>query len=153
MGTLLKIMVPVAVLALAAGCDLADTSSGYFALPEGDAARGQEIFISLGCTSCHRIPGLDLPIVATEGPVMVVLGGNVSRVKSYDELVTSIINPSHRLARGIASEKISAEGESLMAAYNDVLTVSELIDIVAFLQSEYKIIERPGYRYPVYEYD
>lgn len=142
----------IAGLALVSACDLAGMSSAEFALPEGDAGRGQELFVSLGCTSCHKIHGLDLPIVATEGPVMVVLGGGVSRVKSYSELVTSIINPSHRLARGIAKDRISQEGESLMAVYNEVMTVTELIDIVAFLQVQYEVIERPGYRYPVYDY-
>jgi hypothetical protein len=80
---------------------------------------------------------------------MVTLGGEVTRVKTYGELVTSIINPSHRLARGYPTEEVSAAGESLMAlAYlNDVMTVQQLIDLVAFLQARYEV--RP----PAYDAD
>jgi hypothetical protein len=80
---------------------------------------------------------------------MVTLGGEVTRVKTYGELVTSIINPSHRLAQGYPTEEVSAAGESLMAlAYlNDVMTVQQLIDLVAFLQARYEV--RP----PAYDAD
>jgi hypothetical protein len=148
----LNVVLTMATLVILSGCDLASTSSRGFALPEGDAGRGREAFVALDCTSCHRVRDLELPAPALEGPVMVVLGGGVSRVKSYDELVTSIINPSHRLARGFSKDGVSVEGESLMAVYNDVMTVTELIDLVTFLQSEYEVIQRPGYRYPVYTY-
>lgn len=36
-----------------------------------------------------------------------------------------------------------------MKNYNDVLTVQELIDLVAFLQSEYKIKSPIGIRIPI----
>jgi hypothetical protein len=142
----------LAILAGVSACDMTARSSQEFALPEGNAGKGQQAFISLQCTACHRLHNLELPAPEIEGPVMIVLGGGVSKVKSYSELVTSIINPSHRLARGIRKDEISAEGESLMANYNDVMTVTELTDLVAFLQSQYEIRPRPGYRYPVYEY-
>lgn len=148
----LKFLVSLVALLATAGCYPGGTSSSEFALPEGNAEHGKEAFVSLGCTSCHRVRSLDLPLPAAEGPVMVVLGGNVSKVKSYGELVSSIINPSHRLARGFSKDKVTLEGESLMVVYNDVLTVTDLIDLVAFLQAEYEVVQRPGYRYPVYEY-
>lgn len=84
---------------------------------------------------------------------MVVLGGGVSRVKTYGELVTSIINPSHKLARGFPPHRVSDESGSLMSPYNDVMTVTELINLVAFLQTRYEVKPRPGYRYPVYTYE
>jgi hypothetical protein len=93
-----------------------------------------------------------MPAPQVEGPVMVVLGGGVTRVKSYGELVTSIINPSHRLARRHPAGKISQEGQSLMTPYNDVMTVTQLIDLVAFLQAQYDVVPRPGYQYRVYKY-
>jgi hypothetical protein len=37
-----------------------------------------------------------------------------------------------------------------MTSYNDVLTVTQLTDLVAFLQAHYEKAERPGYKYPVY---
>ena len=75
----------------------------------------------------------------------------MTRIQTYGELVTSIINPSHRLARGYAVEEIaSEEGESEMKNYNDVMTVSELIDLVTFLQSHYSLREYEITRYPLY---
>lgn len=140
------------MLAVVSGCNMAPTSSRSFNLPDGDAGNGQEVFVTLECTACHRVRDLDLPAPQTEGPVMVVLGGGVTRVKSYGELVTSIINPSHRLVRRYPKGKVSQEGQSLMTPYNDVMTVTQLIDLVAFLQSRYDVVPRPGYRYPVYKY-
>jgi hypothetical protein len=141
-----------AALIATTGCDMSARSPQGFVLPEGSAERGQETFVSLGCTACHKIRDLDLPAPETEGPMMIVLGGGVTRVKSYGELLTSIINPSHRLARGFPKGKVSEEGESLMTNYNDVMTIAELVDLVAFLQIQYEVTPRPGYRYPVYTY-
>jgi len=123
------------------GCTPAPQSAAGFRLPDGDADRGQEAFVALQCHACHMVEGLDAEFVGT-GAAMVPLGGEVSRVRSYGELVTSVINPSHRLAEGFSREEIStAGGESLMAlAYlNEAMTVQELIDLVAFLQSRYEL--------------
>ncbi len=77
---------------------------------------------------------------------MIVLGGGVTRVKSYGELIASIINPSHRLAGRYPKGDVSEEGQSLMTPYNDVMTVTQLIDFVAFLLAQYDVVKRPGYR-------
>lgn len=140
------------MLAIVSGCDMVATSSRSFNLPHGDAGNGQEAFVTLECTACHRVRDLDLPAPQTEGPVMVVRGSGVTRVKSYGELITSIVNPSHRLARRYPKGEVSQEGQSLMTPYNDVMTVTQLIDLVAFLQARYAVVPRPGYRYPVYKY-
>ena len=42
------------------------------------------------------------------------------------------------------------EGESKMKNYNDVLTVKQLIDLVAFLQSRYELQPYEPTDYPVY---
>jgi len=119
-------------------------------LPEGDAARGQEAFIVLECTACHTIRDMELPAPEELGPVTIALGGKVSKVKSYSELVTSIINPSHRLARNFSKQPITKDGQSIMPIYNDVMTVTQMVDIVTFLESKYERIERPGYQYRLY---
>jgi L-cysteine S-thiosulfotransferase len=152
MHRVLNLWAGTALLAVVTGCNMAATSSQAFNLPEGDAGNGRNAFVSLECTACHKVRDLDLPAPQTQGPVMVVLGGGVTRVKSYGELVTSIINPSHRLARGFPADDTGRGGESPMAVYNDVMTVTQLIDLVAFLQSQYDVVPRPGYRYPVYKY-
>jgi hypothetical protein len=142
----------LAVLAVTSGCAPESGSSGEYYLPEGSAGNGQKAFVSLECTACHRVQGHDLPAPQTNGPMMVILGGGVTKVRTYGELVTSIINPSHRLARGFPTEEVSEDEQSRMTVYNELMTVQQLIDLVAFLQAEYDIIPRPGYRYPVYTY-
>ena len=60
----------------------------------------------------------------------IKLGGEVARIKTYGELVTSIINPSHKLAKGYPPEAVaSEEGQSKMKNYNDVMTVSQLLSV------------------------
>lgn len=145
------ILLTIAVIGIA-GCDAAMVSSQQLVLPEGDAQRGQQAFVDLECTACHTVSGIELDAPEEFGPVTIALGGRVSKVKTYSELVTSVVNPSHRLARNPFKQQIDVDGESIMPIYGDIMTVTQLVDIVAFLQSRYEGIERPGYRYPVYEY-
>jgi L-cysteine S-thiosulfotransferase len=139
------------LLVSVAACN-SGTAEQQIALPDGDPAKGQLAFAELQCTACHSVRDVNLPLPEHLGPVTLELGGKVSKVKSYGELVTSVINPSHRLARNIKKQQIDIEGESIMPVYNDVMTVSQLIDIVAFLQPQYTVVRRPTYRYPVYTY-
>ncbi len=122
---------------------------GDIYLPEGDAAKGKMHFVSLGCIGCHSVVDADLPEPAQPGAVRVLLGSRTSANISYGQLVTAIVNPSHRLSPRYRKDEVSQDGESLMISYNDVLTVTQLTDLVAFLQSSYKA-ERVGYKYPVY---
>lgn len=111
-----------------------------FNLPDGDADRGRAAFLELRCNSCHEVEGLE--IAYREGLAQVTLGGPTTRIKTHGELVTSIINPSHRIAPRYPEEQVTVNGESLMnAAYlNDVMTVQQLVDLVAFLQSTYQLM-------------
>ena len=113
-------------------------------LPQGDANRGREAFVDLRCHVCHEVDGFDppTPIVAE---TRVRLGGQSLRVKTYNDLVTSIANPSHRLARGYPPETVAVEGVSLMSLIylNDVMTVQQLVDLVAFLQARYEVVAPP----------
>ena len=132
------------------GCDQeARMSSKGFRLPDGDAEVGREAFLRLQCHQCHSIQGMELPEIPGQEPPYVELGGKVTRVKTYGELVTAIINPSHRIAHGYAKDVVSEDGESNMYIYNTHMTVQELIDIVMFLQPEYEVVPPPN-RYRVY---
>ncbi|MCG8651555.1 MAG: hypothetical protein MI861_17065, partial [Pirellulales bacterium] len=102
-----------AVLILGAGCTTSDPKSGKgFTLPEGDAERGKETFVQLQCTSCHTVSGLEFEKPENSSEKMVVLGGEKPKVTTYGELVTSIINPSHRFAAGYDEEEIKADSMS-----------------------------------------
>jgi len=132
-----------------AGCTPKPTSGKGFTLPTGDAEQGKVVFTQHNCHQCHRVSGIEPP-PEDEREMNIALGGEVRRISTYGELVTSVINPSHKLARGYGDDDVADEGQSRMANYNDVLTVSELIDLVAFLQSKYSIRPPEITDYPMY---
>jgi hypothetical protein len=139
------------ILGLIAGCDAGSKSAKGFTLPEGNAELGQAAFVQLRCYDCHTVAGVILPVAEESNQVVVRLGGEVARIKTYGELVTSIINPSHRLASGYAATLVAtAEGQSRMTVYNDVMTVRQLTDLVAFLQSHYELRPYQQTDYPIY---
>ncbi len=111
-----------------------------FVLPEGDLGKGKQAFIEMNCHQCHSVAGETLPEYGSPSEVQLHLGGEVYKVKTYGQLVTSIINPQHVISKGyletLAKEK--REGAvSPMPVMNDRMTVAQLIDIVAFLNSCY----------------
>ena len=142
-GTILT----VAVLLSACDEDKVMSERG-FRLPDGDAHSGREAFLYLQCNQCHTIKNEDLPIIPGTAPY-VELGGVVTHVKTYGELVTAIVNPSHKLADGYAKDKVSEDGVSNMYLYNDYMTVQELTDLVRFLQPHYDIAP-PRFQYRIY---
>jgi sulfur-oxidizing protein SoxX len=137
------------LLACMGGCEADRMSEKGFSLPEGDAMAGRETFLYMHCHECHSIRDVELPSVPIADPPFVELGGKVSRVKTYGELVTAIINPSHKLAMGYAVDAVANDGTSKMPNYNGFMTVQELIDIVMFLQPNYEVYV-PPYEYRIY---
>jgi len=136
-------------LAALGGCDQDRTMSERgFRLPDGNVDAGRESFLYMHCNQCHTIQGEELPPIAGFEP-FVELGGPTTRVKTYGELVTAIINPSHKLADGYPDELVSDNGKSKMYVYNGFMTVQELTDIVMFLQPHYEVIP-PEFQYRVY---
>ncbi len=124
-----------------------------FVLPPGDVTQGKALFTQLHCQHCHSIA--DIAWTGTPGgpDPQVQLGGQTTKLKLYGELVTSIINPSHKISQKSIAEKnwTLPDGTSRMetARYNDVMTVQQLVDLVAYLQSEYKLV-MPEHYYPYY---
>ena len=114
-------------------------------LPVGSADRGRNAFIDLECHACHSVEGKDLPAHSGSAEPAIALGGHTTRIESYGDIVTSIINPSHRLARSYRTSASSPERESPMAAQylNEVMTVQQLVDLVAFLHAEYENVPAP----------
>ena len=136
-------------LAALGGCDQDRTMSERgFRLPEGNATAGRETFLYMHCNQCHTIKDEQLPTVAGFEP-FVELGGSLTRVKTYGELVTAIINPSHKLADGYPEDLVFENGKSKMYVYNGFMTVQELTDLVMFLQSRYDVVP-PQFQYRVY---
>lgn len=134
MRALIPILLSVALLASACS----RKSAVGFRLPDGNVEKGKAAFVELKCYSCHKVDGVELPapVVVTHQPVMI--GGEVAHVQSYGELVTSIIHPSHRLSVEIKKEWEVDGKLSPMPDFNHVMTVEQMIDLVAFTQSHYK---------------
>jgi len=120
-------------------CESERRSPAGFRLPEGDVEQGRVAIRELQCHACHEIAGGGFPVPVADPPVPVRLGGATPFVKTDGQLVTSIINPSHSLTYGHLGELTQTAGESRMADYTEIMTVKQLVDIVAFLQSIYEV--------------
>ncbi len=137
-------------LVAVSGCDQqARMSEKGFRLPDGDPEAGREAFLYMQCHQCHTIKGEQLAGIPGQPPPYVELGGSVTQVRTYGQLITSIINPSHKLATGYAKQVVSEDGVSRMYIYNEYMTVQELVDLVMFLQPYYKVVA-PDFQYRMY---
>ena len=118
-----------------------------FHLPQGDIERGKTAFVAMKCYNCHKVSGVDLPAPVSTVATNVTLGGKVTYIQTYGELVTCVIDPSHSLADNFRKIRSGEVGKlSPMPEYNSIMKVQQLVDIVTFLQSRYTKIE-PPHRY------
>lgn len=132
------------------GCDSDSRSARGFSLPAGDPDAGKIFYTSMQCNSCHTLPGIDQLPATDDSNISVSLGGKVRVIKTYGQLVTSVINPSHRIAHSHASQNTDAMGQSKMRSYNDVMSVTQLIDLVSFLESQYELKPYKPSRYQTF---
>tara|TARA_E500000331_G_scaffold355011_1_gene409478 strand:- start:3898 stop:4407 length:510 start_codon:yes stop_codon:yes gene_type:complete len=132
-----------------------------FNLPKGDVEQGRATFILLQCNDCHSVASIPKagnranPLIDVEWSgdeagdgLHVQLGGETTRIKSYADLLTSIVNPSHKLSRPYNTDTTTEDGKSRMRNYNDVMSVQDLIDLVAFLQDKYTVWVPEYYTWP-----
>jgi mono/diheme cytochrome c family protein len=139
-----RAVLSAAVLLAVCGCEPQKSARG-FRLPDGNVDRGREAFVSLQCNSCHTVVGENFPAPERFN---IRLGGETARIRTYGDLVTSIINPSHVITARYVEELREAK-ESPMTNFNETMTVAQMIDLVAFLQSRYELIV-PEQRMPYY---
>ncbi len=100
-----------------------------FAPPAGDVARGREVFGRLACFACHTLSGEKFPAPSGIGPDLTGVGEH--HPAGY--LLESILNPSAVIVEGPGYTGM--DGQSIMPDYRGQLSVSELIDLVAYLKS------------------
>ncbi|HVZ65113.1 MAG TPA: c-type cytochrome [Lacunisphaera sp.] len=131
-------------LALLAACNPGPKSGRGFVLPEGDAVRGEKAFVELKCTECHRVDGVASLPAPVDPAQSVLLGGEVSRVRTYGDLVTAVIHPAY--ARTVHVPTIGGK-EMNMPNVNETITVAQLRDIVTFLQPHYRPLPPVDDRY------
>jgi len=130
----LLVILMVSTVTLAAHITAEDVGFevGTLAFPMGDPEAGRFVFSQFRCHSCHRVSEdreWATPIAALPGPELGVFQAN----QNACTLASSLISPSH-----IISEEIAAQSEgqlSPMGGLTEIMTVRQLIDLVAYLKS------------------
>lgn len=141
MRRIVMTVVPLfAVLALA--CGTGRKGSAGFHMPDGDPVKGRQVFVEHRCHSCHEVAGVALDRPVAQPPVPVKLGGQVYTPPTDGVLATAILHPSYRLAgphEAVVSGRLSRMGD-----FTDTMTLREMIDLVAFLQTTYEEVPPPA---------
>jgi sulfur-oxidizing protein SoxX len=101
-----------------------------FTLPDG-AAAGREVFTTIQCYTYYTVAGETFPAYPprTVGPDLTGMGAH--HPAAY--FAESFINPNAVIVTGAGYT--GPDGRSRMPASNDDLTVTQLLDLVAYLTS------------------
>ena len=107
-----------------------------FTLPAGRAEEGRKLFVEAECHKCHEIKGEKFPEIVKEkgdvGPELSQMAG----VHPPEYFAESIINPNAVLDHDAKKNGyLGDDGKSKMPEYNDIFTVRQLADIVAYMSS------------------
>jgi hypothetical protein len=97
-------------------------------------------FEELKCIRCHTVTGWDkFSAEPHEDGLVVALGGQVNRVKTYGELITAIIHPSESIRPDVLELYDMPDGQSLMPDFSTAMTTRQLMDIATFLEDHYEV--------------
>jgi len=121
-----------------------------FPIEWGNITEEQAAFVDLECHQCHTVKGVDLAPFEGESPVILELGGTIVYAKTYADLVTSIINPNHVVSDEYLDmlPRDTRRGATTIMSFQDQMTVTQLIDLVIFLNSRYVTMD--GYNETYY---
>ena len=136
------IVFATALVLFVVGCDYSVKSTQRLRLPQGNAENGKTAFVALKCTECHTVAGVELPKPTAPAETIVALGGDVERVRTIGDLLTSIIHPNYAISEKMKRPAGGERVKSPMRDVNDVMTVTQMVDLVAFLQPRYTYIPR-----------
>lgn len=104
-----------------------------FSWPAGNPVSGREVFVKLECYTCHEVKGEQFPNPDPgddPGKVGPELSG-MAPLHAAEYFTEAIINPNAVVEEGRGR---SPDGKSKMPSYNDLVTVQEVIDLVAYLK-------------------
>jgi mono/diheme cytochrome c family protein len=101
--------------------------------PGGDAARGKQLFADLECFKCHQVEGAGFPPPGGDGKVGPPLTG-AGREHPAEYFAESILSPNAIVVDGPGF--IGPDGRSIMPSFADSLSVTQLLDLVAFVKSQ-----------------
>src|SRR5438034_5342205 len=104
-----------------------------FTLPAGDPAKGRRAFADLECYTCHAIQGERFPASGGDaksvGPELTGMGSH----HPAEYFAESILAPNAVILDGPGY--VGPDGKSTMPSYADSLSVTQLLDLVAYLKS------------------
>lgn len=104
-----------------------------FLVPPGDAAEGRKVFTAMECFACHDVKGEDFPQDSKTpkgaGPELTGMGAR----HPAEYFAESILNPNRVILQGPGYT--GSDGLSKMPSYADSMTLKQLVDLVAYLQS------------------
>jgi mono/diheme cytochrome c family protein len=104
-----------------------------FTLPEGEAERGRRVFADLECHKCHAVAGESFPPAGVDpqdaGPELTGMGP----YHPAEYFAESVLSPNAVIVKGRGYA--GPDGRSIMPAYADSLSVTQLVDLVAYLRS------------------
>jgi mono/diheme cytochrome c family protein len=104
-----------------------------FTLPAGDAVHGGWVFSKRECYSCHRVAGRSFRRVDAGGVGPDLGPGHAEMPAAY--LAESVLNPDKVIAGEERRYRAEDGRSSRMRDYSEVMTLRELVDVVAYLQS------------------
>ncbi len=116
-----------------------------FLLPPGNAVDGRKVFIAEGCYKCHAVLGEAFPDAQKSSSDV---GPDLSGMGSHhpaEYFAESIINPNRVIVDGPGYT--GPDGRSRMPEYSDSLTIRQLVDLVAYLNSLKSGGESMGHRH------
>lgn len=129
-------------LLVGCGCARNGKSTRNFHLPEGDAQRGRAAFVALQCHTCHTVATVPLPTPTVDPSQVLALGGEVTRMRTYGDLLTAIIHPAYDLSDKLPPRERAKRRPSPMRDLNEVMTVRQLVDLVTFLHPQYRQLDQ-----------
>lgn len=106
-------------------------SDGFY-LPIGDVDEGRKAFTKFKCHTCHSVyfdRSLPQPVVEKLAPVL----GDPRRLHMPGEFADAIVSPSRHIVPGF---ELKDQKQSRMGKFSQVMTVQELVDIVAYLMAQ-----------------
>ena len=106
-----------------------DPKDWKLTLPKGNPARGRRVFVRMECYSCHEVKGERFRVQDPVGPELSHMGEH----HSAEFIAESILNPNAFIDPEPRFK--GPDGSSKMPSFNDVMTVQELIDLVAYLKN------------------
>jgi cytochrome c2 len=115
------------------------------ALPAGDAAAGELLATSAGCTACHIttpvgpawLASADAPGIGTRAAGRVSAADYAgAATDAHGYLFESIVDPSVYIVPGNPAYVNAANGDSLMpATYATTLSAQNVADLIAYLET------------------